>query len=108
MKQILLIPLIMLGAAYAQNVKIVNPDTQPMPVKILASMAMGTTLLDLNGMRNAAVPFANANIAGGAGTLQVFTDSNTITPGATVAGGGSSRVLAYYDGTNWTVIKALP
>jgi hypothetical protein len=37
------------------------------------------------------------------GMLATVTDSNTNTWGATVASGGANRVLAYYDGTNWTV-----
>jgi hypothetical protein len=41
--------------------------------------------------------------AGGEGALVVVTDSNTATWGATVAGGGANRVLAYCNGTNWTV-----
>jgi len=34
------------------------------------------------------------------------TDSNTATWGATIAGGGANNVLAYYNGTNWTVMGA--
>jgi hypothetical protein len=37
------------------------------------------------------------------GSMNPVTDSTTVTWGATVAGGGSSHVLAYCDGTNWTV-----
>ena len=33
----------------------------------------------------------------------VVTDSNTAVWGATIAGGGSNVVLAFYNGTNWTV-----
>jgi hypothetical protein len=31
------------------------------------------------------------------------TDSSTNTWGATISGGGSNHVLAYYNGSNWTV-----
>jgi hypothetical protein len=31
------------------------------------------------------------------------TDSNTATWGATIAGGGANHVLAYFNGTAWTV-----
>lgn len=42
--------------------------------------------------------------AGGTeGTLRGVTDSSTVTWGATITGGSSSHVLAYCDGTNWTV-----
>jgi hypothetical protein len=37
------------------------------------------------------------------GMLVAVTDSNTVTWGATIAGGGANHVLAYYNGTNWTV-----
>ncbi len=37
------------------------------------------------------------------GMLAAVSDSNTATWGATIAAGGANHVLAYYDGTNWTV-----
>jgi hypothetical protein len=37
------------------------------------------------------------------GMLRAVTDSNTNTWGAVVAGGGTNHVLAYCDGTSWTV-----
>jgi hypothetical protein len=37
------------------------------------------------------------------GMLRVVTDSNTATWGATVAAGGANTVLAFYNGTVWTV-----
>lgn len=39
-----------------------------------------------------------------AGTFLPVSDSNTNTWGATIAGGGSDHVLAWCDGTNWTVV----
>lgn len=39
-----------------------------------------------------------------AGAIAAFTDSNTVTWGATVAGASTNFVLAIYNGTNWTVI----
>lgn len=41
--------------------------------------------------------------SGGEGSMNPVTDSTTVTWGATVTGGGSSHILAYCDGTNWTV-----
>ena len=41
--------------------------------------------------------------AGTEGTIMPVTDSNTITWGATIAGSSTNHVLAYCDGTNWTV-----
>ncbi len=40
------------------------------------------------------------------GMVRVVTDSNTTTWGATIAGGGTDPVLAWYNGTDWTVIGA--
>lgn len=37
------------------------------------------------------------------GAYAAVTDSNTVVWGATIAGGGSNHVLAFYNGTNWTV-----
>lgn len=37
------------------------------------------------------------------GALVTVTDSNTATWGANVAAGGSNNVLAFYNGSNWTV-----
>ncbi len=39
-----------------------------------------------------------------AGTISQVTDSTVNTPGATVAGGGSHHILAWFNGTAWTVI----
>jgi len=38
-----------------------------------------------------------------AGMLGYITDCNTTTWGATAAGGGSNKVLIWYNGANWTV-----
>lgn len=42
----------------------------------------------------------------GTGTLAVVTDSNTATWGDTVAGGGANVVLAWFNGSEWTVVGA--
>jgi hypothetical protein len=40
------------------------------------------------------------------GMIAYVSDSNTATWGATVAAGGANKVLAWYNGTNWTVMGA--
>jgi len=54
-----------------------------------------------------ATPDTYAHVVAAAGTpegaLAAITDSTTATWGATIAGGGAHHVLAYCDGTNWTV-----
>lgn len=47
-----------------------------------------------------ALPTCNS---GAEGSTRGVTDSNTSTWGATVAGGSTNHVLAYCNGTNWTV-----
>lgn len=37
------------------------------------------------------------------GAIASITDSNTAVWGATVAGGGANHIMAYCDGTHWTV-----
>src|SRR5262249_43553274 len=47
-----------------------------------------------------ALPTCNG---GAEGSQQEVTDSTTNTWGATITGSGTNHVLAYCDGTNWTV-----
>lgn len=55
-------------------------------------------------IRGAAVAFASLPASPVEGMLVAITDSPTTTWGATISTGASSgHVLAYYDGTNWTV-----
>lgn len=63
-----------------------------------------TTTAAISGgsIRGTAVAFASLPTAT-EGMLVAVTDSNTSTWGATIAGGGANHVLAYYNGTNWTV-----
>lgn len=55
------------------------------------------------GYKLTPVTFANLPASPAAGLFAVVTDSNTNTWGATIAGGGANVVLAFYNGTNWTV-----
>lgn len=54
-------------------------------------------------IRGTAVAYASRPASPTEGMLVGITDSNTAVWGATIAGGGANHVLAYYDGTNWTV-----
>jgi hypothetical protein len=49
--------------------------------------------------------FANlpAAAAGNEGAIYPISDSSTATWGATITGGGANHVLAYSNGSNWTV-----
>lgn len=59
--------------------------------------------LDVKSVRSVAVLFAGVPSPAVEGMLVPVTDSSTNTWGATITGSGSNHVLAYYDGTNWTV-----
>lgn len=54
-------------------------------------------------VRGTAVAFASLPASPVEGMLVGVTDSNTATWGATIAGSGSNHVLAYFNGTVWTV-----
>lgn len=62
--------------------------------------------LKLTSVIASGVAFASLNASPTAGEIQYVTDSSTATWGATIAGGGANKVLAWYNGTNWTVIGA--
>jgi hypothetical protein len=49
------------------------------------------------------VTFANLPVVPTEGMVYVITDSSVNTWGTVIAGGGANRVLAYYNGANWTV-----
>ncbi len=65
--------------------------------------------LAFNAMARTIIPnavFSQLPTVPATGMLRVVTDSNTTTWGATIAGGGTDAVLAWYNGTNWTVMGA--
>lgn len=64
--------------------------------------------LSISGTKGFQVPtFTFASLStcttGLQGTLAMVSDSTTVTWGATIAGGSTSKVLAFCNGTNWTV-----
>src|SRR4051812_48090108 len=50
-----------------------------------------------------AMPFARLPANPQFGMQAVVSDSTTVVSGATVTGGGTNRVAAFYNGTNWVV-----
>lgn len=56
-------------------------------------------------------PFANVNgfcVTGYEGNMAAITDSSTATPGQTITGGGTFHVMAYCNGSFWTVASGAP
>lgn len=80
---------------FSNGVSVGSTNLAPGP-GILAHPAGGAIL-------HTGVAFASRPTAV-AGMVIYVTDSNTATWGATVAGGGANKVLAWYNGTNWTVV----
>jgi hypothetical protein len=60
-----------------------------------------------NGVNRPSTPVTVANLSSavvsGVGARGFVTDSSVSTFGSTVAGGGSTKVPVYSDGTNWKV-----
>ena len=65
----------------------------------------GTEIADLSAAGTLPTTFASLPTCAAAfqGNLRSVTDSTTNTWGATITGSGADAVLAYCDGTNWTV-----
>ncbi len=70
-----------------------------------------TVALDVVGTVNisqalalAPMAFADLPASPAAGMLSHISDSDTVTWGATISGGGANTVLAFYNGTVWTVM----
>lgn len=63
----------------------------------------GMAQASLTTLAISGVAFASLPAAPVAGMVAYVTDSNTVTWGATIAGSSTNKVLAFYNGTNWTV-----
>jgi hypothetical protein len=63
------------------------------------------TVFGAAGIRTSPFTFASlpSCVAGSEGSLVAVTDSTTNTWGAVITGGGTNHILAYCDGTSWTV-----
>lgn len=59
--------------------------------------------VSVTSVRGTAVAFASVPASPVEGMLVAVTDSSTAVWGATITGSGANHVLAYYNGTNWTV-----
>jgi hypothetical protein len=66
----------------------------------------GINLYTQMGIKVGATTFSNLTACSSSleGAFRAITDSTTSTWGATITGSGSNHVLAYCDGTNWTVM----
>lgn len=69
----------------------------------IAGVLTNLTYVALPTVSLVAVAFASLPGSPSQGMLAAVTDSNTATWGAVIAAGGANKVLAYYNGTNWTV-----
>jgi len=69
-------------------------------IKLLNTVCGNVYTQTRSGLVFANLPAASSSFEG---AIASITDSSTATWGATITGGGSNHVLAYCDGTNWTV-----
>ena len=56
------------------------------------------------GLLVPALTFATLPSSPIAGMQRYITDCNTVVWGANAAGGGTNKVMVWYNGTNWTVM----
>ncbi len=64
----------------------------------------GFTAQDILGAALTQITFSELPSSPTTGLIVSISDSNTETWGATVSDGGSYSILAWYNGTNWTVL----
>lgn len=103
-------PLLILGSAGVEGVIQSVPSsgggsyTLRFPATALTNAinlpSLTGTLQITNVTAFASLPSCTSGIEG---TLRSVSDSNTLTWGANIAGSSTNHVLAYCDGTNWTV-----
>jgi hypothetical protein len=79
------------------NIGVINNNNTP----TAASIGTISDLVYLN--KGNSSTFANLPPTPATGSYATVTNSNTATWGANIAGGGANVVLAFYNGTNWTV-----
>jgi len=73
---------------------------------VVPTANVGLNVFAKLGMKVGAFTFSSLPACGGSleGAFRAVTDSTTNTWGATITGGGANHVLAYCDGTSWTVM----
>jgi len=89
---------VLIGASSASTdvVFIRNSNAEIARITSLGAFSAGS-------IRGTAVAFASVPATPVEGMLVAVTDSSTATWGATITGGGANHVLAFFNGTNWTV-----
>ncbi|MGH9679840.1 MAG: hypothetical protein ACRD4Y_07800, partial [Candidatus Acidiferrales bacterium] len=80
-------------------------DLWPIGIGVLPTPNLGVNLFAQKGIKVGTATFSSLVACGNSleGAMRAVTDSTTSTWGATITGGGANHVLAYCDGTNWTV-----
>ncbi len=83
-----------------------NSDNWPIGIGMLPTSNVGINLFTKLGVKVGATTFSTLAACSSSleGAFRAVTDSTTNTWGATITGGGTNHVLAYCDGTNWTVM----
>ena len=95
-------PIRFTNSAGTVGLNVLNLDTNndlQVGADVMNSVVLNTAL-KLKKVTAAQLPTC---VSGNEGTLYAVSDANSATFNATVAGGGSNHVMAYCNGTNWTV-----
>lgn len=71
-----------------------------------AVFALADHINQATGYAFVPTPLANLPSPITAGSIACISDSTVNTWGSVIAGGGTHTVMAFYNGTNWTVMAA--
>ena len=82
-----------------------HSDQYPVGFGVIPTGNLGVNIFTAMGIKVGATTFSSLASCSSSleGAMRAVTDSTTSTWGATITGGGANHVLAYCDGTNWTV-----
>lgn len=98
-------PVVVTGAGATTNraqTVLIDGASSGASLNLALNITGGNSILG-SSFRSIQVAFASLPSSPVEGMIVPVTDSSTNTWGATITGGGSNHVLAYYNGTNWTV-----
>lgn len=84
---------------FADTPTLITPELgEATAVSVVATDSLEAPTVLLDGVTVVNLPAVPA-----AGMMAYVTDSATVTWGATITGGSTNKVLAWFNGTNWTV-----
>jgi hypothetical protein len=91
------------GAAVLATLKGIAQTVGQLVAAIQSSFPISGTIAGTGRLLPTVFASLPAASAANEGSIACVTDSTTVTWGATITGGGTHVVLAFSDGTHWTV-----